>query len=262
MGLFQEYMDAKGKIVKPKIDISGGDPSPKTPPSKPPKEHGDKPYANSNGKGSKNNKDKGFGDQGDQSLKYTPSDNPSSKGHPPANIPTVEQIELASLVAEAATKDQSLIENLVRQIKANGLMGPLVAEMLQYKEAYSHMSHIMGDSKYGADICKNMVRAMSEEVAPPFHSQMNLDDEEGSEQDEYDDNNDSSDQSGIQDETGMDPAAGGENLNVSVEEPGPAPAPVSPQMPGQMPQAPQPLMQMQQMTPAMKNFQRALMSRF
>lgn len=246
MGLFQEYLDAKGKIAKAKVDASGGDPDPKTPPTKPPKEHGDKPYAASDGKAPKNKQEKGFGDKGDPALKYTPSDDPSSKGHPPADIPTVEQIELASLVAEAASRDQTLIENLVRQIKANGLMGPLVAEMLQHREAYAHMSQIMGHKEYGEDICKNMVRAMSEEVAPPFHAQMNLDEEEpSSEMDEYDDNADTGDEEGVED---------GENLDVSVEEPG-SPPPVQPQG--------DPLMQQQaQMTPAMQNFQRALMSRF
>jgi hypothetical protein len=129
-------------------------------------------------------------------------------------------------------------------------MGPLVAEMLQHREAYTHISQIMAHEEYGSDICKNMVRAMNEEVAPPFHAQMNLEDEgeEGSEQDEYADNADTSDEEGIGAEAG-DPAAGSE-LDVSVEQPGQ-------KVPG--PQPPQPL---QQMTPAMKNFQRALMSRF
>jgi hypothetical protein len=250
MGLFQEYMDAKGKVVKPKVDISGGDPSPKTPPTKPPKEHGDKPYAASNGKGPKNKSEKGLGDQGDASLKYEPSDDPSSKGHPPAKIPTVEQFELTSLVAEAAIKDQTLIENLVRQLKANGLLGPLVAEMLQHKDTYRHISEIMAHEEYGDDTCKSFVRAMSnEEVAPPFSDQLQIAD------DDEEINGDTMDDQGVMDMEAPPVDDNFEDLEVGFED--------------EFEQEPvdDPLMQMdpqmqQQMNPAMKNFQKALMGKF
>ena len=240
MGLFQEYMDAKGKVVKSVVDISGGDPSPKTPPTKPPKEHGDKPYAASDGKSTKS--EKGFGDQGDASLKYEPSDDPSSKGHPPAKIPTVEQVELSNIVAEAATRDQTLIENLVRQLKANGLLGPLVAEMLQHRESYGYISELMGHEEYGDETCRNLARAMSEEVAPPFSDQLEIADED---QDQL--NGDTTDNQGIDDSVAP-PADNFEDLEVGFED--------------EQPPVEDPLMQMQQMNPAMKNFQRALMGKF
>jgi hypothetical protein len=240
MGLFQEYMDAKGKVKKAVVDISGGDPDPKTPPVKPPKEHGGKPYAASDGKCCKNS-DKGFGDQGDKDLKYTPSDNPSSSGHPPAKIPTVEQVELSTIVAEAATRDQSLIENLVRQLKSNGLLGPLVAEMLQHRETYGHISELMAHESYGNKTCKNLVRAMTEEVAPPFSDQLEV-----GEEDEDEVNGDTFDDMGIEDET-MPMDDNFDDMQVGFED---EQAPVD-----------SPLMQMDKATPAMKNFQRALMSK-
>ena len=274
MGLFQEYMDAKGKVVKPKVDISGGDPSPKTPPNAP--KGGGKPYvANGGKKGSKG--EKGFGDKGDQSLKYNPVTD-HGKGKEPAKIPTVEQVEISAFVADAASRDQTLIENIVRQLKSHGLMGPLVAEMLQHRETYKHISEIMGHKEYGESTCKSMVRAMREEVSSPFHQQMNLgDDEVPSEEDEYADNADTSDEMGIEDEgedmpcqtcnpdgSGMqiDPECpecmgqgfvpNGEGLDVGMEDPLAMGDPTGQQ---------DPLMQMQNM-PAMRNFQRAMMGRF
>lgn len=241
MGLFQEYMDAKGKVVKPVVDISGGDPSPKTPPTKPPKEHGDEPYTASDGKSTKNS-EKGFGDQGDASLKYEPSDDPSSSGHPPAKIPTVEQVELSNIVAEAAMRDQTLIENLVRQLKTNGLLGPLVAEILQHRESYNHISELMAHKEYGNDTCKNLVRAMSEEVAPPFSDQLEIADE-----DEDEINGNVSDDQGIEDTMAPPPEDNFEDLEVGFED---EQAPVD-----------APLMQMNG-TASMKNFQRALMGKF
>ena len=166
MGLFQEYVDSKGKIRKPKVDVSGGDPDPKTPPTKPPKEHGDKPYANSDGKGPKNKKNKGFGDQGDESLKI--KFDPKMKGKAPAKIPTVEQVELAAFVAEVAKSDSDFMEKLVHEMKQQDLLGPLVAEMFQHKATYVHMSEIMKHESYGPDVCSRLNRLMSEEVSPPF----------------------------------------------------------------------------------------------
>lgn len=171
MGLFQEYIDSKGKIRKPVEDISGGDPDPKTPPTKPPKEHGAKPYANSDGKDKKKT-GKGLGDQGDESLKYTPSKEPC-KGHPPAKIPTVEQAEISGFVCEAIDKDPTLIGRLVADLKNNGSLGCLVAEIFQHRASYDYIAELMNHKEYGPDICERLSRAMnrgvvSEEVAPPF----------------------------------------------------------------------------------------------
>ena len=166
MGLFQEYVDSKGKLRNAKVDISGGDPDPKTPPTKPPKEHGDKPYANSDGKSPKNTKNKGLGDEGDDALKI--KFDPKMKGKAPAKIPTVEQVELAAFVADVASSNGSFMERLVQEMKNHNLLGPLVAEMLQHRKTYVHMSEIMKHESYGPEVCSRLNRMMSEEVAPPF----------------------------------------------------------------------------------------------
>jgi hypothetical protein len=166
MGLFQEYVDSKGKIRKPVVDASGGDPDPKTPPTKPPKEHGNKPYAASDGKGPKNKCEKGFGDKGDKDLKI--KFDPHSKGKAPAKIPTVEQVELAAFVAEVAKSDANFMERLVQEMKQQDLLGPLVAEMFQHKATYVHVSEMMKHESYGPEICNRLNRMMSEEVSPPF----------------------------------------------------------------------------------------------
>lgn len=249
MGLFQEYMDAKGKIAKPVVDISGGNPTPKTPPTKPPKEHGNKPYVSSNGKYYKN-KEKGFGDQGDSELKYSPSEDAKSTNHPPAKIPTVEQVELSVIVANAASRDQTLIENLVKQLKKNGLLGPLVAEVLQHRATYNHISEIMAHENYGKHTCKNLVRAMSEEVSPPFSDQLELSDEDPDELT----NGDTTDNQGVDDSEMLDevppPEDNFDDLDVDFED--------EPEQ--QNPPVDAPLMQMDK-TAAMRNFQRALMGK-
>lgn len=170
MGLFQEYMDSHGKVKKPKVDISGGDPDPKTPPTKPPK--GGKPYAAEDGKSKKNKK--GFGDQGDEDLIYQPSKDAKSKGHPPAKIPTVEQAALASATSDALVSNPEFVEKLVNETKKKGMLGPLLAEMLQHKATYNYMTEIMEHKDHGPEVCARLARAMNaehkvaEEVAPPF----------------------------------------------------------------------------------------------
>lgn len=166
MGLFQEYVDSKGKVRKAKVDVSGGDPDPKTPPTKPPKENGDKPYANSDGKGPKNKKDKGLGDEGDDSLKIKFDKN--MKGKAPAKIPTVEQVELAAFVGDVAQGDGTFIERLVQEMKSRNLLGPMIAEMFQHKVTYVHVSEMMKHENYGPEMCARLNRLMSEEVSSPF----------------------------------------------------------------------------------------------
>lgn len=166
MGLFQEYVDSKGKLRKPNVDVSGGDPDPKTPPTSPPKENGTKPYAASDGKGPKNKQEKGFGDQGDSDLKIDYGKD--MKGKAPAKIPTVEQVELAAFVSETAAHNVDFIERLVREMKNRDLLGSLAAEMFQHKSTYVHMSEMMKHETYGPEICSRLNRIMDEEVSPPF----------------------------------------------------------------------------------------------
>lgn len=261
MGLFQEYMDSKGNIRKAKVDVSGGDPDPKTPPSKPPKENGDKPYASSDGKGPKNKSEKGLGDKGDESLKYMPVKG-SNTGHAAAKIPTCEQFELATLVSEAAERDPSLIEQVVRQIKQRGLLGAFVAEMLEHGATYSHLSEMMSSDNYGPNVCRRLVRAMKEEVAPAFSDQMNFEDDE--EEDEENPAIDGSEEDDLfADDDEMEPDEMGQSPQGAPMPPmpqdpmaqGAPPMPPMPQDPSMAQGAPP----MPPPSKAMMNFQRAMM---
>lgn len=166
MGIFQEYLNSKGTVAKPVVDISGDQIDPKTPPISPPK---GKPYA-AKAQGQKGGK-QGFGDMGDSDLEYKPATTKDNKGHAPAKIPTVEQMELANLVVQVIQKDSSVMETIVSQLKNQGLLGLLVAEMLQHRASFDHIAEIMSHEQYGPATCESLVRAMNrtnEEVAAPF----------------------------------------------------------------------------------------------
>lgn len=168
MGLFQEYLDSKGKIAKPVVDVSGDQIDPKTPPNAPPK--GGKPYV---AKGAdQDGKKKGFGDMGDKELEYEPATTKDNKGHAPAKIPTVEQIELATLLADAMMQDGTVVETVIDHLSQRGLLGVLVAEMLQHRDSYDHIAEVMSHKEYGPTTRECLVRAwnkvQNEEVASPF----------------------------------------------------------------------------------------------
>jgi len=248
MGLFQEYMDAKGQVKKPVVDIHGGKPTPATPPTKPPKEHGNAPYIAKGEKGGK----KGFGDLGDTKCKC------DGKEPAPAKIPTAEHAEIAALVTDVMLKDGALVEQLVYQLKNKGLLGVVVAEMLTYKETYQHLTEIMAHESYGPKVCGKLIRAMNEEVAPPLSASLEGEDieddaDEAEEGDEFD-NEFSGDMEGIDDEDidmqdadfEMDPAQAADPLMMDPT--------MQQQAPGQAPMAP-PHGQ------AMMHLQRAMMRR-
>lgn len=170
MGIFQEYVDSKGKLRKPVVDAGGGDPDPKTPPNKPPKANGAKPYANSDGKCRKNKKSTGFADMGDKELvfKY----DTKGKGKAPAKIPTVEQHELAVLVTNTARTDPAFVQRLVHEMKRQGALGPFVAELFEHRATYDHMTELLEHKEYGPKIYAQFNRASlglkAEEVSGPF----------------------------------------------------------------------------------------------
>ena len=182
MGIFQEYLDSKGKLKDAKVSVSGDLTDPENPPNTP--EGSKKPYK-SDGKKLKTNSEKGFGDQGDDDLKYKP-DVQNFDGKEPAKIPTAEQVELCGIMADAIQKDPSVVEQLICQLRRKGMMGMLVAEMCQYKETFSHLVEVMGHETYGPVACKKLAKAFNEEVAPPFAdvNDEDLDDDEDKPEDE------------------------------------------------------------------------------
>lgn len=175
MGIFQEYLNSKGKVEKAKVNVTGDLVDPMTSPNAP---KGGKPYGVSNGSKKTKTSEKGFGDEGDSALKYTPKVD-KSDGVSAAKIPTAEQAELCSIVVDALKKDITLAEQLISQLRHNNLLGAIVAEMLQFRETYSHIAEVMAHQEYGPAICNKLVNAMKEEVAPPFSASL-----EGSDDDD------------------------------------------------------------------------------
>lgn len=248
MGLFQEYMDAKGTIKKPVVCIVGGKPSPETPPNNPPKEHGAKPYIAKSEKSKK-----AFGDMGD--YEYKPGFE-GQKQITPAKIPTAEQAEIVALVADAMAQDPTITENLVYQLRNKGLLANLVAEMLEYKETFKHITEVMSHSSYGPRVCSKLIRAMKEEVAPPFGASLegkNIEDspEEAEEGDDDEFVDDLDNMYSDDDDYQLDDDMGEmDDMNTDPN-----------MMQGQDPLMSQNPQMQPQMSPAMMNLKRAMMHR-
>lgn len=237
---FQEYVNAKGKLQDPVVTLDGDNVDPKTSPTKPPQ--GGSPYSVSGTKTKKS--EKGLGDEGDDELKIKIS-NGKLQEKSPAKIPTVDEVSIASRIANTIAKNPVMIETIIRQLKANGCLGMLIAEVLNYKETFSHISEVMSHNTYGPELCMKLIRAMNEEVAPPFSDQ--LDDEEEDLGDDAMDPNMNAD--GMDDED-LDDIGGDDMGNMGDENIN--------DMEGN-PDVPPPEMEPDQGTAAMKNFQRAMM---
>ena len=284
MSLFQEYLNSKKQNPKPVVDALGDRTDPMTPPNKPPK--GGPAYKCSDGKPKKAS-EKGFAHMGDQKLKYNP-DVKNPHGKSPAKIPTVEQIAWTSKMAEAMLRDPTLIEQMVRQMKQRGLLGPLVAEVFDHKESAGHLASIINNETYGPKVTRNLNRAMNEEVAGPFADELegqdkddDLENEDGKEGDEGEDELDPDEEDSEGDGAnadpmmggmdpsmdpsmgGMDPSMGGMDPMMGGGDPsmGGGMPPMDPSMMGGMPPMGQPGMPQMppQMPPQMAKFQRSLM---
>lgn len=175
MQKFHEYMNSKSKIVAPVVKTVADLTDPMTPPNKP--KDGGANYKCSDGKLKKAN-EKGFAQMGDQKLKYCPHvDMP--KGKAPATLPTAEAVQKANQIVREMFDNPSLIEHVVRQMKKQGLLGALVAEVFEQKESSNHLAMLLAHETYGPKICRNLNKAMNEEVAKPFSSQLQgVEDEE------------------------------------------------------------------------------------
>jgi len=169
MKTFNEYLNSKGQVETGKVDIHGDRTDPMTPPNKPPKEHGKKPYI---AKGEKNSQ-KGLGDHGEKELKYEPDTGKDSKK--PADIPTVEsfaQYELVPLVSESMEQNPNFAEHVVRDLKRRGLLGVLVDELMEHRETYKHIARLV----INEDEKQNKLTRAMEEVSPAYSSQTDEDD--------------------------------------------------------------------------------------
>jgi hypothetical protein len=259
---FDEYLNSKGKMEeKPSVRIDGDCIDPETMPNAP--QGGGKPYSAKDKKNKKS--DKGLAYEGDDELNYQPQVD-GGKEKAPAKLPTVESVALISKVVSAATKNPLVIETLVRQLKNNGLLGVVVAETLNHKETFKHLSEVMAHESYGPDLCTKLVRAMNEEVAPPFGDQLSDEDEKDLNDVDSTDEKEGEDDLGDQDEMDMNdlgdegdigPEGLGDEGDVGPEglgDEGDINAEVEPEV------GPHDIDD--EMGPAVQNFQRALMKAY
>ncbi len=155
---FNEYLNSKGDVKDAVVDASGDQIDPKTSPKNSPD---GKPYAATDK--TRKSSDKGLGDEGDKDLIYKPD---SCK---PAKIPTAEfaQYELIPLITESLEQNPFFAEKIIRDLKHKGLLGTLVGEMMEHKETYKHIASLMAH-KSGEQVCAKLINAMKEEISPPF----------------------------------------------------------------------------------------------
>ncbi len=172
---FLEYLNSKGNVAEPSKSIDNID-SPKDRENKPFKADGmvgtPNPYVATGGsKGS----DKGLGDQGSTEFKYDIK-NVAGKLSESAN--------LVQLVRNAMIADSRVVEHLVNEFAKANLLGCLVAELTTYKETYQHLSELMASETYGQVVCDKFVKAMTEEISPPFNKKGDEEEVEISDADE------------------------------------------------------------------------------
>jgi len=257
---FDEYLDSKGKLQdKPKVCNDGDNVDPSTSPDRP--EGGKSPYVAKTTKGKKNSS-KGLADEGDDELVYEPKTQEKNNEKKSVKLPTVEESALLSKITKASSKNPVIIETLVRNLKQSGLLGCLVAECLNHRETYKHISEVMAHESYGPDICNKLARAMNEEVAAPFHNQLSQEDHDDDEvdHDEEDEDMEGMDDEGMEDmdDEGMgdedmgdedmdDEDMGDEDMDASMEK--------DDQMPEMNPE-------MFKDHPAVHNLQKALMKSY
>jgi hypothetical protein len=171
---FYEYLDSKKKIAKPEVAVLAKKvDTPAAKMKKPPQGvgmvGGKQPYVKDNG-GKPTWSKKEWGDLKSPNVPYYDA----TKEVKPAKLPTAESpFVLAPIVRESIKADPRTVEAIVRDLKRNGLLGPLVGELLTHKEAYLEIASVMGSKRHGQTVCDKLARAIRE-VSVPFS-----DEEEG-----------------------------------------------------------------------------------
>jgi hypothetical protein len=246
---FYEYMDAKGKIKATITNDKSGD-------------HVEK--GKGKGKGTDGSKapkgikttDKGFGDLGDKDLVIKFDKDGSTKAGKATKLPTVEfaQYELLPLIRETIESNPLVTEDVVRELKRNGLLGVLVGELLQHRETYQHLADVMAHEQYGPETCRKLVRAMNEEAAHPFRDGLGEEEEEEEEEAPLA-NQDQEDGAGVEDDDQMPEENPDDDEELELQGGDDDQSAANNNPPGPMTTA----MPMRG-GPAMQNFQRAMMS--
>ena len=208
MSKFLEYVNSKNKITKPVVDASGDQIDPKSSPVKPPKaKNRYKPGVLNPKTPNKNN----WADMGEKNLIYKP-DLKNSNGCTPAKIPTAEQVQQSNAFIASILQDPSLIETFVRQLKASGIFGAIVAEVFDHRETAYHLSEILAHETYGPKLHKTLIKALNEEVSKPFGDQLQDGDD-----DEEDDNDPFKDEDEDTEDDEDEDGSGNSDLDVSHE---------------------------------------------
>lgn len=251
---FHEYVDAKGKIGKVIDNDKSGDHVVKG------KGKGDGSDGAKAPKGQKVGQD--WTKLGDKKLvvKFDKDGNTTNKGK--ATIRTAENFahyELLPLVRESIEQNPLVTEDIVRELKRNGLLGLLVGELLEHKETYQHLASVMGHQDYGPSVCRKLVRAMQEEADIAFADELG-DVETDDDEEEVPDNYDTEDGAGVEDDEDFDDEdvdvegeEGEEELEMDPADPA-GPVPQAAPAAAAAPAGPT--------SPAMRNFQAAMMRRF
>jgi hypothetical protein len=202
---FDEYLSSKGLVSKPKISLNGDNLDPKKSPISP--SGGGKPYMSSS---KKKKTISSLGDEGDKDLIYEPETDIEKKIKKATNnkLVTVQEMALATNLINSAKKNLKIIETVVRQLKSEGLLGALVAETLNHRETFNHISKIMAHESYGPVLCNKLMKAINEEVSAPFSDQLSGEEDEdeymGDEDDmDMDDENDDMDMGDENDDMDM-----------------------------------------------------------
>lgn len=172
---FNEYLDSKKKIAKPQVAVLAKKvDTPAAKMKKPPQGvgmvGGKQPYVKDNG-GKPTWSKKEWGDMKSPNVPYYDA----TKEVKPAKLPTAESpFVLAPIVRESIKADPRTVEAIVRDLKRNGLLGPLVGELLTHKEAYMEIASVMGSKRYGQTVCDKLTRAIRE-VSVPFSDEAESD---------------------------------------------------------------------------------------
>lgn len=178
MGIFSEYLNSKGKLDKPVVkDVADKVDVPANKAKAPPKAKGQSKPGNYAATGGKNPKkaEKGFGDEGDKALKYDPE-----KACKHVKVPTAEGIQAVKAAADAIAKNPFVVEHLIGELKKKNVLGVVVGEMFSHNESFKHLAEIMANESFGPNTCRKLVKAMQEEVAPPYED-FGLDEFDGEE---------------------------------------------------------------------------------
>lgn len=172
MGIFSEYLSSKGKLDKPVVkDVADKVDMPTDKAKAPPKGNGQmKPKHYADGGKKLKKAEKGFGDEGDKELVYDPE-----KACKNAKIPTAESIQAVKAASLAIAVNPFVVEHLIRELKKKDALGILVGELFTHNETFQQLAGIMASEAHGPFTCSKLVRAMKEEVAPPYED-LGLDD--------------------------------------------------------------------------------------